>query len=248
MNSLSRSTLRTRRPMQPRLFKTCMNILSHTRRRFPQRLLLTLAFSCIGFCAVAFDLDPVLRGRWPLFPRGPAYAVAVQNGYAFVAAQSGGLVVIDVRNAAHPHRVGGCCGGGNANGIAVLGHYAYLTDNGGVTANGAHPEFVVIDISDPANPQQIGSFDQIGDAQGVVMSGRYAYVTSLSGGLQVIDVSNPSSPQLVGGYDTSGYAGGIALSGHYAYVADDFDGLLVIDVGDPVHPQLIAGEPAINTY
>ena len=146
-----------------------MNSLSFTRRRFPRRLLLTLAFSCIGFCAVAFDLDPDLRGRWPLFPRGPAYAVAMQNGYAFVAAQSGGLVVIDMRNAAHPRRVGGCCGGGYANGIAVLGHYAYLTDNGG-----AHPYFVVVDISDPANPQQIGSIDQIGDAQGVVMAGRYA--------------------------------------------------------------------------
>src|SRR5882724_10033495 len=132
MNSLSPRTLTTRRVMQPLLFKNWMNILSHTRRPLPQRLLLTLASGCIGFCAVAFDPDPVLRGRWPLFPRGPDYAVAIQNGYAFVAAQSGGLVVIDVRNAAHPHRVGGCCGGGNANGIAVLGHYAYLTDNGGV--------------------------------------------------------------------------------------------------------------------
>ena len=54
----------------------------------------------------AVDLDLMLRGSWPPFPRGPANAVAVQNGHAFVAAGTAGLVIVDVNNPANPERVG----------------------------------------------------------------------------------------------------------------------------------------------
>ena len=44
----------------------------------------------MGLGALPVDLDPVLRGRWPPYARGPALSVAIQNGYAFVAAGEGG--------------------------------------------------------------------------------------------------------------------------------------------------------------
>src|SRR4051812_37993631 len=124
------------------LFETCMNILPHPRRRFPQRLLLTLAFCSIGFCALAFDLDPVLLGHWPLLPRGQAYAVAIQNGYAFVADGPAGLTVINVSNPANPQTVGGYDTSGTAYGVAVSGNYAYVADY----VSGLE----VIDVSNPA--------------------------------------------------------------------------------------------------
>jgi hypothetical protein len=108
-----------------------MNIWFHAGRRHPWCLLSTLAFCCVAFCAVAVDLDPVLRGRWPLSPRGPARAVAIQNGYAFVAAEAAGLVVIDVTNPANPQPVGGYDTSGYAYDVAVSGNYAYVADYDG---------------------------------------------------------------------------------------------------------------------
>jgi len=85
----------------------------------------------MGLCALAADLDPVLRGRWPGFVRGWAQSVAIQNGYAFVAAGGGGLFIIDVSNPANPQRVGGYDTGGEAYGVAVSGNYAYVADGYG---------------------------------------------------------------------------------------------------------------------
>src|SRR5258705_4596805 len=61
-----------------------MKALSDSRRSFPVRVVVTLAFSWIALSAIAADLDPVLRGHWPLSRRVPALALPIQNGYAFV--------------------------------------------------------------------------------------------------------------------------------------------------------------------
>src|SRR5882762_2972208 len=103
-----------------------MEALYLPQKAFLRRLI--LACACLSFSAVAVDLDPVFRGRWPLFPRGPASAVAVQNGYAYVAAQLGGLAIFDVSNPTNPRRVGGCCDGSYTIGVAVLGNFVYLID------------------------------------------------------------------------------------------------------------------------
>src|SRR2546425_10199413 len=105
-----------------------MKPLSHHWRTSRERLLWVLIFGCVGLCAFAVDLDPVLRGRWPGFVRGPAQSVAIQNGYSFVAAGGGGLFIIDVSNPANPQRVGGYATSGNALGVAVSGNYASVTD------------------------------------------------------------------------------------------------------------------------
>src|SRR5438874_7184076 len=118
-----------------------MNICSRSGGRFPWHLLSTLTFTCVAFCTVAVDFDPVLRGRWPLLPRGLAYAVAIQNGYAFVADEAAGLTVIDVRNPANPQTVGGYDTSGNAYGVAVSGNYAYVAEYvaGLEGSGGRHP-------------------------------------------------------------------------------------------------------------
>src|SRR5215467_9832305 len=75
---------------------------------------------------VAQDLDLMVRGKWPPFPRGPAVAVALQNGYALIAMRDAGLATIDVSNPANPQRVGGYATSGQARGLAMSGNYAYL--------------------------------------------------------------------------------------------------------------------------
>jgi hypothetical protein len=77
--------------------------------------------------ALALDLELVRTGKCP-YARGPARAVAVQGDYAYVAADTGGLIIIDIRDPANPQRVGGFDTSGWAYGVAVAGNYAYVAD------------------------------------------------------------------------------------------------------------------------
>ena len=104
---------------------------------------------------VAQDLDLMLRGIWPPFPRGLAVAVAVRTTPTWRMGDAG-LQVIDVSNPANPQRVGGYDTSGHAFGVAVSGNYAYVADG----ANGLQ----VIDVSNPANPQRVGGYDTSGSA------------------------------------------------------------------------------------
>jgi hypothetical protein len=190
---------------------------------------------------LALDLDPVLGGSWsPSFPPGPAVAVAIQNGYAFVAVGSAGLAIIDVSNPSNPQRVGGYDTSGYASGVAVSGNYAYVAERLWTGSNYVG-SLQVIDVRNPANPQRVGGTVTGGSAIGVAVSGNYAYVADGTNGLQVIDVGNPANPQRVGG--TSGLARGVAVSGNYAYTVwtgSNYVGRLqVIDVRNPANPQRV---------
>jgi hypothetical protein len=113
---------------------TCASRPSRLCQR-PSNFLLaaTLALSLLFSTSLpAVDLDPVLRGTWPDFPRGYAQAVAIQNGYAYVALGGACLAIFDVRNPANPRQVGGYDTGGYAYGVAVSGNYAYLADGSGL--------------------------------------------------------------------------------------------------------------------
>jgi len=59
--------------------------------------------------------------------------VAVVGSTAYVADGSGGLVIVDVSDAATPSVVGACDTPGTAYGVAVAGDTAYVADgNGGL--------------------------------------------------------------------------------------------------------------------
>ena len=112
--------------------------------------------------------------------------------------------------------------GGQANGVAVSGNYAYVANSGA--------GLQVINVSAPAQPQRVGGYNTSGHAWSVAVSEHYAYVADGSAGLQVIDISNPRN--------LNGWAArptttpkGVAVSGNYAYVGAEFVGLQVTDVG-----------------
>ena len=188
----------------------------------------------------AADLDLELLGSWPLFPRGPAQAVAVSGSYAYVATSGGGLQVIDVSDPVHPRRVGSDGTGNIAYDVAVSGNFAYVAEGGWGDGTNWH-RLQVIDISDPANPRRAGvcAIDREHGEQAfeVAGSGSYAYVAA--GVLQVVDVSNPANPQRVGAVTSILDARAVALSGNYAYVAASSSGLHVFDLSDPAHPQRV---------
>jgi hypothetical protein len=117
---------------------------------------------------------------------------------------------------------------GNANGVQIVGNYAYVADDSGLQ---------IIDISNPTTPILKGTYNTTGSNHGVQIVGNYAYVTPYSK-LQIIDISNPTTPILKGTYNISGDAYGIQIVGNYAYVANGYLGLQIIDISNPTIPIL----------
>ncbi len=161
--------------------------------------------------------------------------VYVSGDYAYVANDFfGGLRVVDISNPFAPTEVGFYDTPGWAEGVAVAGDYAYVTEGyGGLR---------VVDVSNPSNPTEVGSYDTLGAVHDVAVApaGDYVYIAGYDLGLRVVDVSDPSSPSEVGFYDTPGWAKGVAIApaGDYAYIADGWEGgLRVVDVSTPSSPS-----------
>lgn len=162
----------------------------------------------------------------------PGYAnnVEVADGYAYVAAGSAGLQVVDVSDPLVPRIIGSVDTNGNANDVRILGRYAYVADGGA--------GLKIIDIVNPALPVIAGSVDTPGDAVDVMVAGNLAYIADSFSGLTIINVASPTAPILVATIDTPGIARGVDVSGNYAIVVDDSSSSLrVIDVSNAAQPR-----------
>ncbi|MDP8286205.1 MAG: T9SS type A sorting domain-containing protein, partial [Candidatus Electryonea clarkiae] len=143
---------------------------------------------------------------------------------------AGGLRVVDVSDQENP-RIAGIYNspGGDVEGVAVSGDYAYLADR----LSG----LLVVNVSDPENPEEVGFYDSPGEARGVTVSGDYAYLADRNEGLHIVNVSDPENPEETGFYDSPGEAWSVAVRGDYAYLADRYEGLRVVNVRDPENPE-----------
>jgi hypothetical protein len=119
-------------------------------------------------------------------PGVPFLDVDVAGHQAYVAAGGWGLRVIDVSTPAAPQEVGAYIppgdSNGYANGVQVIGQYAYVTYDhfvhpgrfGSPTADD-NTVLRVIDVSDPTVPAEAGSYATVGSAIGVHVAGSYIY-------------------------------------------------------------------------
>jgi hypothetical protein len=103
---------------------------------------------------------------------GDAWGVAVSGNYAYVAAASSGLRIIDITNPSAPTETGFYDTPGNAYGVAVSGNFAFVADRTG--------GLLVIDVSNPAAPSLAGFYDTSGDAWSVAVSGTMALLADVS--------------------------------------------------------------------
>ncbi len=91
----------------------------------------------------------------------------MSGDFAYVAAGTSGLAVIDISDPTNPGAPVYEATNGNAVGVYVSGDYAYVANGGSGLA--------VIDISDPTNPGTPVYEAMTGIARGVYVSGNYAY-------------------------------------------------------------------------
>src|SRR6266404_5661805 len=168
---------------------------------------------------------------------GFANNVDVSGNFAYVAAGSSGLQVVDVSDHVHPHVVVSRSLPGNANDVVIAGNYAY------VAAGSAGLQ--IVNISNPLSPTVSGSLNTGGVAWDVVVKGTQAYIANGANGLVIVDVSMPSSPVLLGSLSLPGTSKGVDVDAirQIAVVALGTNGLAVVNVANPAAPALLGTLP-----
>ncbi len=176
---------------------------------------------------------------------GNANRVVVSGNYAYVAAGTSGLLIVDISTPSSPSVVGSVDTTGSTNDVILQGNYAYIVD--GSTGAGT-AGLKVIDISNPASPTQVAHVSgPSGAPYRVAISGNYAYVAEDVAGVQIIDISTPTSPSHVAYFDTSGYVYGVTVSGSYLYMADAAGGLKIANISTPNSPTLTGSYDTAGT-
>ena len=127
--------------------------------------ILSLPLMLTPVLAQPISITPV--GEWPGFQRGPAQAVAVAEGYVYVAA--GGVYIFDTNQLSNLVPVG-IYATPDARDVVVIGQYAYVAD--------WETGFQIVDVSDPAHPPRVGECWINGRARRLVVRDNYAYVAS----------------------------------------------------------------------
>lgn len=113
--------------------------------------------------------------------------VFVLGNYAYLLTSNDGggpeFFVIDISNPLSPSLLGSTNIGGNANGVWVVGDYAFIANESPPT------EFQVIDVSDKNNPTTYGTTAINKASYDVVINGNYAYlaVADQDGELVIIE-------------------------------------------------------------
>ncbi len=161
----------------------------------------------------------------------PGYAnmVAVNGNYAYIAAGSTGLQVVDVTSRSAPKVVASLDTPGNADDITVVGNLAYISDD----SSGLQ----IVDITNPLKPVLAGTFKTAGVAWHTAVSNGMAYVASGASGVQILDVTNPSAPFLLGSIALPGTTEGLDVDGVRNIVAAvGTNGLYTINVANPRVP------------
>ena len=159
---------------------------------------------------------------------GDGYDIALDEGYAYVAATNG-LHVLDMRTLVAPLvSVGRYVPPGvSADRVALADQYAYTVDDSG--------GFTVIDVTNPVAPVGVGSLAEDWQLKDLDAADGYVYLASSFPKLRILDVTQPATPAEVGQAFPDLYSYDVAVAGTYLYLVDSY-GLHVMDVTDRQNP------------
>jgi hypothetical protein len=185
-------------------------------------------------------------------PNGSPNAIALSGAHAYVGAawydapdetslgtDRGELQIIDVSDPANPQMVGLHATEGWITGVAVSGHYVYVTEHRrGMEPGGGLGQLLIIDVSNPAAPRRVATWETARPADAVTVSGNTAWVSHEGAGLEVLDVSDPARPRRVGfSGSVRGASGLFSLEGR-VFVAAGIHGLGIFEM--PPHIRSLA--------
>jgi hypothetical protein len=177
---------------------------------------------------VADRNNPQAKGAYDT--RGPATAVAVSPGVAFVASGSR-IEVIDTTRPPNYTLHNSYPTDGSVESMLADGEDLFIADGPG--------GLVILDVGNPRNPSLIGAEPTPTDARAVAKDGDTLYLADGIDGLFVFDVIDPSSPELLAQIPTPFAATDIRVEDGFAYVTTGAGGVAQFDVSNPDEPMLI---------
>ncbi|HVR28377.1 MAG TPA: FG-GAP-like repeat-containing protein [Thermoanaerobaculia bacterium] len=206
-----------------------------------------LAFVAAGDAglAIADVSDPESPRHLATVPLGaPARGVAAAGGQGagpepaalvLVAADAGGLSVVDVSDPGAPFLLGSAATTGPARAVAVH-------EGGSIAVVAEGPLGVeVIDLAEPSRPVVRGRA-ATADARAVTLAGDHALIADAVSSLTVVDLSDPDQPLVVASVPRAlgGVPADVARFGSLAFLADigffADEAVPIFDVTDPRSP------------
>lgn len=174
----------------------------------------------------------------------------VANQRLAVALTSGDLIIVDIRNLAHPRIMSRLLlrtlptGAGNGQTtLALVDNYLFLScaDHCGDTS------LFVINIAVPTTPVVVGKLKTGTTLSSITIHGDRLY-GSLNGEFAIIDIDEPSAPKVLGvqplrgqfAYATDAVIWETAKGARYAFVTSLSGKLSIVDVTTPTAPQEVA--------
>ncbi|MBL8238946.1 MAG: carboxypeptidase regulatory-like domain-containing protein [Bryobacterales bacterium] len=160
-----------------------------------------------------------------------ATAVDVAGSYAYIAAGTAGLVVIDITNRAQPVIRTTLGGLGAASAVRALGQYVVVADSVGFLR--------VVNVQNPLAPVLTASLPIPGNPAAMVVRGAVAAIAAGSAGVAFVNLSAPSAPSLISQFPTAAAAQGVDFdpARGLAAVALGTTGLQILDVSSLSNPQ-----------
>ncbi|MDX2149368.1 MAG: Ig-like domain-containing protein [Bryobacteraceae bacterium] len=161
-----------------------------------------------------------------------AVAVDVAGTFAYIAAGTAGLTVVDVANRLQPVARGTLAGIGNAQAVRAVGHTVFVADTAGFLR--------VVSAQNPLAPSLLASLPIPGSPIALAVHGTTVAVAAQSGGVSLVNLSNPAAPVLVRTFATPAPALGVdfdAQTGLTA-IAMGTGGLQMADISNPASPRL----------
>ena len=161
-----------------------------------------------------------------------AIAVDVASNFAYVAAGTNGLVVVDVTDRAHPVTRATLAGIGDAEAIRVAGSYAFIADANGFLR--------VVRVLNPAAPALVTSLQIAGRPNALAVHANLAAIAAQAGGVSLVNIVDPTAPNLIATFTTPASALGVEFDTQrgLAAVAMGTGGVQVVDISTPGSPRL----------
>jgi len=133
-------------------------------------------------------INPTWVSTFELMGSMDANSLAVANGYAYLGDWMAGLHVIDVRDPAHPVRVGGQVLSDAIMDMEAVENALFVAHSvGGVS---------VFEISDPARPVWVAGYNTSGSAESLQVVGNYVFVADANAGLVILETQPLQRPRL----------------------------------------------------
>lgn len=161
---------------------------------------------------------------------GDSQTITVWGNYAYVAAGTSDLVVIDVSNPFDMNKIGSPSLSGDPISLRRAGRYIFTGTSLG--------ELHILDLSDPSSPQLKKTLTLSSDSvSDMVADGDYLYVANRSGGLYVYRIEKPEEPEPLKRLTNLGTVTSLCLYGKRLLVGTSEGNLRVLVMANPIVPE-----------